>query len=594
MLDELHVKNVALIRDASFAPAAGLTVITGETGAGKTALLSALKLLSGERADAATVREGASAAVVEGRFFFPDDAAEHPDGHVAVRKVTSDGRSRVTLDGSMATVGQLAGEVGSTIDLCGQHEHQHLLKPANHVKMLDAWAGDAVIQARTAYGEAFRAAQAAQAELDRIREASRSSAAQVQEARFVLQRIDEANPTLDEYDDLMRELPRIENAEALARATDVAYHELSADGGAIDATNAAIRELAGMAKADAALEPLAQSLTDASFILEDVARDVRAYRDAIEHDPEALAALQERASMLQGLMRSYGPRMEDVIERREQAARLVASVDDSEALIAAAEKALDQAESQLAQCAKALDDARGQAAPRFAEAVGAHMARLEMGGAQLVCSIEPLERAHWTPAGPSKMEFLYRASAGMTPRPLARIASGGEISRVMLACKVVLGQNDERDTLVFDEVDAGVGGSVAVALADVLATLALTHQVIVVTHLPQVAVRGSVHYLVKKEGALGAAQAAQPQEDGARDGAAERGTHAGAKAQAATPNEAAPKSEKAALDQDGLPETTLVKLGGEDRVLEIARMLSGSTDEAACAHAREMLEKAEL
>lgn len=541
MLDELHVKNVALIRDAVFMPSTGLTVVTGETGSGKTALLSALKLLVGERADSATVREGEAAAVVEGRFFLSGDDGQ--DGRVASRKISADGRSRVSIDGSMATVKQLAAQLGSTVDLCGQHEHQHLLKSANHMKMLDAWAGPNLAEAKHAYEKAFDDVAAARAALDEIMEASRASAAQVDEARFVLQRIEEVSPSLDEYEEIMRELPRVENAEALAQASDAAYWGLSCDGGAIDAVNAALNGLESLVSADSSLESMTRSLADASYILEDVARDLRAYRDSIDHDPSSFARLQERVSALQGLKRSYGPRMEDVLERRDQAARLVSSVDDAAEITAAAEARLEAAELALAGAACVLEGLRCEVAPRFAEQVNAQMARLEMGSAELVCSVESLGREQWTRSGSSKVEFLYRAGSGMTPRPLARIASGGEVSRVMLACKVVLGAADERSTLVFDEVDAGVGGSVAVALAAVLEDLAKTHQVIVVTHLPQVAVRGDAHYVVRKH-----------------------------------------------VAKDAAPETELIGLQGDDRIAEIARMLSGDGSEASMVHAREMIE----
>lgn len=541
MLDELHVENVALIRDASFAPSSGLTVITGETGSGKTALLSAIKLLVGERADAATVREGESAASVEGRFFLRGEDA--PDGHVVVRKVGADGRSRVSIDGSMATVGQLASRIGSTVDLCGQHEHQRLLKASSHLAMLDAWAGEDVAAALASYKSAFAVATEAKAELERVQEASRASSAQLEEARFIVQRIDEVGPSVEEYEEIRRELPRVENAEALAQAADAAYWGLSGDGGAVSSLNSAIMQLEYMQKMDPTLSSACEALSEASYILEDAARDVRAYRDGIDHDPASFARLQERMSAFQGLMRAYGPRMEDVMERRERAADLVSSVDDAQERVAQATQALDAAEEVLALKAADLDAARSAAAPLFAERVNAFMDRLEMGGAELVCQFAPLEREKWTSAGSSKFEFAYRPSASMTARPLARIASGGEVSRVMLAVKAALGAVDEGDTLVFDEVDAGVGGSVALALADVLADLAETHQVIVVTHLAQVAVRAQTHYLVSKNVA----------EDGS------------------------------------IPETTLAELDEEGRVLEVARMLSGNSSEASCAHAKEML-----
>lgn len=548
MLDELHVQNVALIRDAVFSPTPGLTVVTGETGAGKTALLSAIKLLIGERADAATVREGASSALVEGRFFLGSADGEGMDagedgGHVVTRKVSPDGRSRVSMDGSMATVGQLASTVGMSVDLCGQHEHQHLLKPANHVGMLDAWASEVVAPALDAYRAAFDARADAGRELERIQEAARLSSDQLDQARFVLARIDEVAPTLEEYDDIMRDLPRIENAEALARAADAAYWELSHEGGAVDAVRSALRHLESACEMDSSLSSLVETLTDVSYALEDAEREVRVYRDGIDHDPAELERMQERASTLQGLMRSYGPRMQDVLARRDEAARTVAAVDDADRLVASAQAACDEAERALVAAAQALDEARSKAAPEFVKRVNAQMARLEMGSAELVCAIEALARDQWTRSGASKVEFLYRASSGMTARPLARIASGGEVSRVMLACKVVLGAADERETLVFDEVDAGVGGSVAVALANVLADLAQTHQVIVVTHLAQVAVRGDAHYLVRK------------QSDAV----------------------------------DGIPETVLAPIADEARVSEVARMLSGDASEASLAHAREML-----
>ena len=314
----------------------------------------------------------------------------------------------------------------------------------------------------------------------------------------MLKRIDAVDPREGEYDELAADLSKVEHAEALALAADAAHEALAGESGALDALGGAVTALDGAARFDARLGEWADALREAGYVLEDMARETRAYRDEVEFDPEALARQQERMADLQGLLRAYGPRMEDVLARRAEAADLVSLVDDAAARERAAQKALDAAEEALAQAARVLDEARLQAAPRFGEAVTAQMARLEMGGAQLVCAVEPLERAAWTRTGPSSVEYLFRPGAGMQARPLARIASGGEVSRVMLAVKVVLGAVDEVDTLVFDEVDAGVGGATAVALADVLADLARTHQVIVVTHLAQVAVRGEAHYVVRK------------------------------------------------------------------------------------------------
>lgn len=550
MIDEIQVRNLALIKQASLVPATGLTVLTGETGAGKTALLSALKLLMGVRADKDFVRDGENALEVSGRFFGlatgdsngEDDAS---DELVATRRVGADGRSRVTLDGRMASVKELTARVASTIDLCGQHEQQQLMKPAAHVRMLDAWAGDAVALPQRDYKQAFSQAKAAADELDRVLHAGEASSAKLDDARFTLQRIDAVGPREGEYEELSARLARAEHAEALAMAANRAHEALGGDERAIDLLNSAIAALDEGGRFDADLAALADSLREAGFVLEDVARTARDYRDGVEFDPEELEQGQERMSALQGLLRAYGPRMCDVLAARDEAADLVSAVDDAAERERAARKKVDAAERELAQVAQVLDDARRAAAPRFAEAVTAQMSRLEMGGAELLCEVRALPRESWTQTGSSEVEFLFRPGAGMQARPLARIASGGEVSRVMLAIKVVLGQADSVDTLVFDEVDAGVGGSTAVALADVLADLSRTHQVIVVTHLAQVAVRGDAHYTVSK-----------------------------------------------IAGEDGKPQTSLQQLSADERPAEIARMLSGDATQASLAHAREMLEGA--
>ena len=549
MIDEIQVYNLALIREATLEPSRGLTVLTGETGAGKTALLSALKLLMGARASADLVRDGEAELSVSGRFFELEASGElgceEADGRegdgadevVVTRKVSAEGRSRASVNGAMASAGELAGLIAPSVDLCGQFEHQQLMRPATHIALLDAWAGGPVAAALEAYRAALDGAADAADKLARIREAQELSGAKLDDARFALSRIDEVNPQEGEYEQLARDLELAEHAESLATAATAAHAALADDAGALDALNAAASALESAGRLDAGLETLAASLREAGFTLEDVATQVRDYRDRMEFDPSVLAAQQDRFAAMQGLMRTFGPRMEDVLARRAEAASLVAAADDSGELLGKARERVAEAEAALAEAADALDAAREAAAPRFAAEVTAVMGRLQMPGAELVCSQERMPRESWGASGPSSFEFLYRPSAGSRPRPLARIASGGEVSRVMLAVKVVLGNHDDVQTLVFDEVDAGVGGAVAVALAAEVAALAKTHQVIVVTHLAQVAVRADAHYVVWRSG----------------------------------------------------DETRLVQVDGADREREIARMLSGSITDASLAHAREIL-----
>lgn len=537
MIDELHVRDVALIRDASLAPSAGLTALTGETGAGKSALLSAIKLLVGERADAGAVRECADGLEVEGRFYV---RGGDPDGCVVSRRVGADGRGRVRIDGRMGSVRELAEGVGATVDLCGQHEHQRLLQVQTHVEMLDAWVGEASAAALARYREALAAAADAARELDRVRELSRTGAAVLEEAEFVCRRIDEVDPAKGELADLEAKLPRAEHGDALLRSALGAREALTGEGGALDAIRDAASEVDDALRYDDALSKHADVLRSALLDLEDVAAELRDYADDLDFDPEELERMRARWSELQGLLRSYGPTMADVFARRDEARGVVEAASDGGAAVERAQNAADAAEARLADAARALDDVRREAAPRFSAAVSEQMARLEMGTAELEVAFERLPRAEWSRRGASRAEFLYRPGAGLSARPLRRIASGGEVSRVMLALKVVLGESDSAETLVFDEVDAGVGGATAVALAGVLADLARTHQVIVVTHLAQVAVVADEHYLVSKSAG-------------------------------------------------DVPETTLTPISGEDRVREVARMLSGDTGEASLAHARELL-----
>lgn len=541
MIDEIHVENVALIHEADLVPGTGLTVLTGETGAGKTALLSALKLLMGERADSSAVREGSEGALVEGRLFA---GAHDEQGFVAQRRVGPDGRSRARVDGAMASVRELSERVSPLIDLCGQHEHQRLLDASSHVDMVDAWAGAGVAAALEAYRTALAAAQEAARELARVEEASRTQGSRLEEARFAYERICDVDPKPGEYEELEERLPRFEHAEALAGCAHEAAEALSGEGGSLDALNAAISELSRMGRVDAKLAEFADELTGAAITLEDAAAELRRYRDSVDFDPVELAQAQERFAAFKGLLRQWGPRMEDVFARRDEAAELLSLVDDADARVRRAREARDAAEDALARAARDLTKRRNTAAPRFCREVGKQMARLEMGRAELVWDSRELPRERWTAQGPCACELLYRSGAGLTPRPLRRIASGGELSRVMLAAKVVLGESDAVDTLVFDEVDAGVGGATARSLAQVLADLARTHQVIVVTHLAQVAVQGSVHYVVRRS------------------------------------------------DEGDMPETRLVRVEGSDRVIEVARLLSGDASDESLAHARQLLSEA--
>lgn len=538
MIDEIHIHDVALIHDAHFAPHANLTVITGETGTGKTALLNALKLLVGERADAGLIREGCSEMSVEGRFFFDNDE----EGTVASRRVGAQGRSRVSIDGSLASVKELAQRIGTHVDLCGQHEHQHLLSTSYQRQLFDTWAGKDVMAAREDYQRAFKEVQDAQAELARLEDLANADTVELDRARFALEQIDKLDPQPGEYEELLAELPRLEHAEMLKEESAHAQRTIAGSPGVLELLDDALSSLDKVAAVDEKVEELTAQVRESYFVLEDAGRTLSTYRDQIDYSGEELEQTQDRIAALQGLMRGFGPRMEDVFEQRAQAQRRIADYEGRDELIAAAKKAADDAEARLQKAADALCRARSKAAPQFSQAVHEQLLRLEMGSSHLEVALEDLPREKWDSWGSQSCEFMYAAGTGMKLQRLSKVASGGEMSRIMLALKVVLGECDAVDTLVFDEIDAGVGGSTARSLAEVLVDLSRTHQVIVVTHLAQVAVCGDAHYVVTKTG-------------------------------------------------DDLPETSLAALEGQARVEEIARMLSGEINDVSLAHARELLDE---
>lgn len=563
MIDEIHIKDVALIKNATCEPSPHFTVITGETGAGKTALLTACKLLMGGRADASLVRQGAPELAVEGRFFFGDGAAApagdsgdtedagaaesiadiDEDGLVVARRVTEQGRSRVTVQGSLSTVGALQDLIGSQIDLCSQHEHQRLLDSSAQRALLDAWGGEELAESLAVYQEAFAQVAALTKELERLALLETQGQEALDRARYALEQIERVDPGETEYDDLVSELPRYEHAESLMRSTHEARNALlGADEtpGALDCLETVMASLDAIAAIDAEMKPSADAARDAFYTLDDVARSLAHYEDTIDFSPAELEEKQTRLADLQLLMRGFGPRMEDVFATWHEAQTAITEYAGRDELIAQTNARLAEAETALVEAADNLAELRAAILPRFLEAINAELARLDMGSAQMSAEVCTLERAQWTKQGSQTVTLLFAPGKELAPQPLSRIASGGELSRVMLAIKVVLGAVDKVETLIFDEIDAGVGGQTALSLGAVLADLAITHQVIVVTHLAQVAVRADKHYVVRKS------------------------------------------------DGDE-PETTLCEVEGTSRIDEIARMLSGSIDEQSRAYAATLL-----
>lgn len=538
MLEDLHVRDLALIKDAWLEFDAGMTVLTGETGAGKTVLLGALKLLLGERCDSSFVRAGEAEAVVEGRFTVGGEEV------VVRRRVSAEGRSRCTLDGDMVTVGALGERIGPLVDLHGQHEHQALLSPATHLDYFDRWAGDSTASALASYRRAWSEYRAAVRFRDELRDRVAEAARTADYLRFVADEISRVDPSPGEDEALEARLPALQHAEKLAESATKATELLRGANGAGDLAAQAAAALARVSGIDPALDAVVPRLVEAQALMDDAGAELRVYRDNLEHDPRVLDEVLGRLSELNGLIRKYGPTLNGVLSRREEALASLDAFESGEAGISAANAVCASAEAALRHAADVLRAERKRSDQGFVDRLGALVADLAMDGASFAVSFVDLPFESWTSDGPHKLEFLYSPAVGLPPKPLARIASGGEISRVMLAMKGALGEADTVDTLVFDEIDTGMGGSAATAVGRRLKELAETHQVIVVTHLAQVAAFADRQLVVSKRA------------------------------------------------EGDVVETVVEPVEGLARVREIARMLSGNESEASLAHARELLESA--
>ncbi|MEJ5255154.1 MAG: DNA repair protein RecN [Acidimicrobiales bacterium] len=522
MLEELAVTDLGVIASTSLLLGPGMTVLTGETGAGKTMIVEAIDLLVGGRADGAMVRPGAPEAVVEGRFV--------GDGEEIVlrRVIPREGRSRAYVNGRLATVAELS-EVGrALVDLHGQHAHQSLLSTRVQRAALDRFG-------QVDLGPLTRA----RARLARIEEQlaalggdERARAREIDLLQFQVDEIDKAEiagPTEDE--ELEREEDMLAGALEHRQAAAEALRALTGDGGADDGLACAIGALGGRAP----LEAIAQRLRGIAAELADVSSELRAALETIEDDPVRLEEVRARRKLLHDLRRKYGDTLAEVLRFRHEAARRLEELASRDETAARLEAEREAARAEVVRAEQAVGQARRRAAPALASAVRANLAELALEKARL--------EVHVGDDPGDEVAFLLGANPGAPLLPLSKVASGGELSRAMLALRLVL--TEAPDTLVFDEVDAGIGGEAAIAVGRALAGIAERHQVLVVTHLPQVAVFAQRQYLVGKQ------------------------------------------------VRRGQTFTTAEPVDGEARVAELARMLSGNPrSEPAREHARALLQEA--
>ena len=548
MLTDLFIKNFAIIENLHVCFGTGLNILSGETGAGKSIIIGAIQLILGGRVSADIIRTGADEAVVEALFDLSgqdaimaalSETGVDCDGELLVKRVvTRSGKNRVYLNGGLSTIAILSGTARLLVNIYGQHESQTLLRPENHLALLDGYGGLCGLQSEVAL--LFEEYRRTRAEIRRLEEGEREAARRIDLLAFQSTEIGAAELKAGEEEELVRERQLLSHAEKLFQNSQWAFDMLYGGDRAVLGLLLEVRgKIAENALIDETLGPMADSLQNLCIQLEDVGLSLRDYAGKVESDPQRLQEVNDRFDLIQRLKRKYAPTVEEIIRFKEQVDRELTLLTNSEQTMRDMEKALEGVEKQFISKAKELTARRHEAALAMKRSMEKELHELAMKNARFEVSLQHLSEPRVT--GMDRVEFLISSNPGEAPKPLSRIASGGELSRLMLALKQVHPESDV-PTLIFDEVDSGIGGLVSALVGKKLKKVSRKQQVLCITHLPQVAAFADQHFMVEKK-----------------------------------------------VDE-GRTATRVAALSGEQRVLELARMLGGiKISEKTLEHAREML-----
>jgi DNA repair protein RecN (Recombination protein N) len=550
MLNELHISNFAIITDLKLSLKPGLNTLTGETGAGKSIIINAMNLLLGGRASSDLIRTGCEEARLGALFSIPEQAgvaaALEEMGYqidtelLIQRAINREGRNKVFINGNIATLSMLSKLGGMLINISGQHESQVLLRPDNHLFLLDEFG--MLLERREVVKGAYEEAVAVEAEVKELKRVIKEAESNRELAMFQVQEIDAAGLQTDEDELLAEERSRLQHAEELLSALAEAYDLLYESNGSVVSTlSQSTRKVARAAGIDGRLNQVKENLEELQARIEDAAFALRDARRGVEIDPERLSEVEERIAVLNELKRKYGGSIASVLSHREQAATRIFKDEELRHRLEGVEKRLGSLVEKMRKEAASLSAARREAADRLESAVEKELAQLHMENTRFRLSIQD-NGERIGPDGRDRVEFLISTNVGEELKPLAKIASGGELSRLMLSLKTILAGTASVETLIFDEVDSGISGATAEVVGEKLRKLGAYHQILCITHLPQIASQAETHFLVKKAVA------------------------------------------------DGRTSTVIAELDSDARVKEIARMLAGKEiTDGAVTRAREML-----
>lgn len=567
MLLELNIRNFAVIKEVSISFGRGLTILTGETGAGKSILIDAISMLLGGRGSSEYVRYGCKKAEIEGLFEFEADAPvlgmlkemgiDVEDNTLIIRReLASTGKTVCRVNGRLVTLSMLREVAPWLINIHGQHEHQSLMQGERHIDWLDAFGDERIVPAFREFSKLYAQYQQLRSELDYISTNEREMVQRMDMLRFQLQEIVSANLKPGEDEELMKEKKKLSGGEKLVYSLEDAYRSLIGEQRGIDWVGNAVSHLETILEYDEELRETHQMLESAFYQIEEAARLIRAYRDTIEFDPERLTQIESRLDEINRLKRKYGLSVDEILEYGASIEDELDSMENRETRIEELQKKLKEVALDLAVEAQELSQIRKQMAEKLAVAIEQELKDLHMSRAQFKIAVRQQEdergldvngnRFRVTSKGIDTVEFLIAPNPGEPLRPVSKIASGGELSRIMLAMKTILADAESTDTMIFDEVDTGVSGRAAQAIAEKLMRVSRKRQVLSITHLPQVASMADTHLRIEKH-----------------------------------------MNEKET-------ETKVNPLSYEERVVELARMLGGAqVTETTKDNAREMLAQAE-
>ncbi|MER1999204.1 MAG: DNA repair protein RecN [Lysinibacillus sp.] len=556
MLRELSIRNFAIIEDLTVSFYEGLTVLTGETGAGKSIIIDAVHLLAGGRGSQEFIRHGAKKAELGGLFQIPsdthpiygklDDAGiEAEEGTIILRRdLNENGKSVCRINGKLVPLAVLREIGGSLIDIHGQHENQELMDEKRHINLLDQFAHPEITPVKDSYETQYEAYRTCKKELDALSLDEQRTAQRIDLYQFQLNELQEAQLTEHEEEALLEERKRLQNFHKIFERANIAYEAISGESKGLDFIGNAMTALEDVAEIDSSFKEPSESVNSSFYALQDAMYQIQSIIDDLEFDPERLNEVEHRLTTYQNMRRKYGATIEEVLAYQAKIEKELATLVNRDEVIQQKQQQLLTLEAELAILAEQLTAIRQTYARKLADAIMDQLRVLHMEKAQFIVNFEPLTQFEFN--GKDDVVFYISTNVGEPPKSLPKIASGGELSRMMLALKTIFSNATGITSIIFDEVDTGVSGRVAQAIAEKIADISVNSQVLCISHLPQVAAQADQHYYIRKD-----------------------------------------------VDNDRTY-TTITNITGDARIEEVSRMMSGAEiTEATLQHAKELLEMAQ-